>query len=957
MRVLLSLVLSLPLIAGFAPPVLAQTAAMYQQTQYKGREIGNLTGDVYYARMDDYVSVFMVTREGIVLVEPIGTEFATWLKAELARRFNVPVRYVIYSHSHWDHASGASVYADTARTVGQQNMIRSLAMPPAGSPLPDNVRAQDVNGNGRIERGEARGQMQTLFDLYDADKDGVVNGAEATRGPLANVRPPDVTFSDRFDITLGGKRVEVIARPIAHADDNAIVRFVDGANVLFASDWVTVHRLPFGAIDDEIAMVKAVEALDFEHFVCSHGGLGKKADVSANIRYREELRDAVAKAIAAGQTLDQAQASVRMDAYKDWDFYEQQRPLNVAGMYRALQSARPPAAPAQPRGAADWPMYNRDLAGTRFSPLTGITTDNVSTLSLAWSYKLGKDRTAGTISGGSEFTPLVIDGVMYAATSDRVVALEPETGREIWQYRVPNGVPSRRSVAFWAPDSGATPRIFFTAERTLISLSARTGEPVADFNGTGQVDMGAPYNSAPTVYKNLLIVGTNGSPGGVRAFDARNGRRVWDFRSVPQPGDAGNDTWKNGSWKDRAGAYSWAFSQTLDAERGLLYVAIEAPGPSDYWGADRPGDNLYGNSIVALDALTGKVKWHFQAVHHDLWDYDLPSAPVLLDATIGGRPTPILAFAAKTGYMYILNRVTGQPIFGMEERRVSKSDVPGEVTSPTQPIPVKPPPIARTSFAPGDIVTAADTSDAHAAFCRGLMERSGGLRNDGPFTPYLYHEAGAPPRSTIVFPGSIGGANWGGVAADPTLGYVFVNTSDEASIGWVEKSPDGARVPYRRNSIVGPTSRFQWAEGDPRTGNIMGGDKGWLCQRPPWGNLLAVNAATGDIVWKVALGVTDELPEGRQATGRLNLGGPMVTAGGLVFIGATNDRRFRAFDARTGRELWATKLAMSAHAIPMTYQGRDGRQYVAITAAGRSALDDQNPNDDDALMVYALPRQ
>jgi glyoxylase-like metal-dependent hydrolase (beta-lactamase superfamily II) len=290
--------------------------------------------------MDDYLSVFMVTADGIILAEPIGTEFATWLKGELARRFTVPVRYVVYSHSHWDHASGASVYADTAKTVGQMNLVKLLAMPPVTTTLPENARAQDANANGALERTEARGNLQNLFDLYDVNKDGALDGAEVTRGPLANVRAPDITFTDRYTIELGGKRVEVIARPTAHAEDNAIVRFVDGTNVLFASDWITTRRLPFGAIGDEIAMVKAVEALDFEHFICSHGALGKKADVSANIKYREELRDAVAKAIAAGQTLEQAQASVTMDAYKGWEFYAQQRPQNVAGMYRALSARR-----------------------------------------------------------------------------------------------------------------------------------------------------------------------------------------------------------------------------------------------------------------------------------------------------------------------------------------------------------------------------------------------------------------------------------------------------------------------------------------------------------------------------------------------------------------------------------------------------------------------------------------
>jgi glyoxylase-like metal-dependent hydrolase (beta-lactamase superfamily II) len=329
----------LVLVAG--PRAGAQQRSLYQQTQYKGQEIGRLTGDTYYARMDDYVSVFLVTPDGIVLVEPIGTEMATWLKGELARRFAVPVRFVIYSHSHWDHASGGAVYADTARFIGHENLVKNIAMPPPDTPLPPNVRAQDTNGNGRIEAAEAQGNLKAQFELYDANTDGVLSGAEIVRGPIANVRPPDLTYSDRLTIALGGKRVEIISKPTAHADDNTIVRFVDGANTLFASDWITVHRLPFGPIGDaETAVVKSVEAMDFEYFVCSHGMLGRKSDVTANIAYRNALRGAVAAALAAGQTLEQAQASVTMDAYKEWEFYAVQRPQNVAGMYRALSAAR-----------------------------------------------------------------------------------------------------------------------------------------------------------------------------------------------------------------------------------------------------------------------------------------------------------------------------------------------------------------------------------------------------------------------------------------------------------------------------------------------------------------------------------------------------------------------------------------------------------------------------------------
>jgi glyoxylase-like metal-dependent hydrolase (beta-lactamase superfamily II) len=330
-------------ILGLPCSAAAQSPALYQQTAHKGRAIGQLTPNVYWARMDDYVSAFMVTSDGIILVEPIGTEFATWLKSELATRFKQPVKYVIYSHHHWDHASGASVYADTAKLVGHANMNPHLKMPPVTTPLPGNVRAQDVNGNGQIERAEAQANLKAQFDLYDADKNGALSGAEIERGPLSFVVPADSIYTDRLTLSLGGKQAEVISIPTPHADDNTIVRFLDGSNVVFASDWITVRRLPFGgdvARKDEIARTKLVEAMDFEHFICSHGIVGTKADVVSNIKYREALRDAVSRAMAAGQTLEQAQASVQMDAYKDWEFYEQQRPANVAGTYRAMMSGQ-----------------------------------------------------------------------------------------------------------------------------------------------------------------------------------------------------------------------------------------------------------------------------------------------------------------------------------------------------------------------------------------------------------------------------------------------------------------------------------------------------------------------------------------------------------------------------------------------------------------------------------------
>ncbi len=606
----------------------------------------------------------------------------------------------------------------------------------------------------------------------------------------------------------------------------------------------------------------------------------------------------------------------------------------------------------------DWPMYNFDLSGTRHSPLREINTGNVGDLEQVWSFNIGRAASTGGLTGGSEVTPIVVDGVMFLPMADSVVALDAETGDEVWTYQMSiDEPPSRRGVAYWGGDGDAAARIYVTSGSRLIGLSAFTGEPTANFGDGGIVDMVQAYNGVPAVFENRMLVGTNGVPGAVRTFDAVTGDLVWEFRSVPQPGEFGNDTWENESWRDRTGTYAWAFAPTMDLERGIYYAPFETAGPIDYWGGDRHGDNLFAGSIVALDIRTGERLWHFQHVHHDLWDYDLPSSPTLLDVIVDGEVVPILAQTAKTGYMYILNRVTGEPVFGIEEVPMPPTSVPEDLASLTQPIPVKPPPLARVSYSPEDLVTAEDTNAEHAAFCAELVERSGGFYNVGPFTPYVFREDGAPPYSTVIFPGSVGGANWGGNTADPGLGYVIVNTMSEASFGWIERSPEGARVPYRRNSIVGRTSRFQWFDNTPDSGgNIVGaGEMGWPCQKPPWGELVAVDANTGDIAWRVPLGITEELEGDKQKTGRLNFGGPMSTAGGLVFIGASNDRRFRAFDTRTGEELWTQSLVMSAHAVPISY-AVNGKQYVAVVAGGqRGDVDDPGPEGAEAVVVFALP--
>jgi glucose dehydrogenase len=621
-----------------------------------------------------------------------------------------------------------------------------------------------------------------------------------------------------------------------------------------------------------------------------------------------------------------------------------------------------------PNPGTDWPMFSHDLSATRFSPLKQINARNVETLKLAWKMLYRADRTtgaAGGIGGVSQATPIVVDGVMYVPAENRVHALDAATGKEIWKFvfpPTPGSALSRRGVTYWPGEGNIPARIFITAGRKLLALNATTGESVHGFGTNGEVDMVVPYNSPPTIFRNLVFIGANvgeqpatGPSGNTRAYDARTGAKLWEFRSVPEPGEVGNDTWPKDGWKDRTGVNNWGLYMTVDTERAILYTVFGSPA-SDYYGFDRQGDNLFGNSVVALDALTGKRKWHFQTVHHDLWDMDLPPAPILMDITVRGRKIPALIQTGKLGLVFILNRVTGEPVFGVEERPVPQSDVPGEFTALTQPFPLKPPMLGKHDYKPEDLVTAADTTEAHAAACRDLVAKSGGrLINNGPYTPWAYREPGGPPRTAINFPGDIGGTDWGGISADPTTGYVFINTLNYGSLGWIEKRPDTSRVPYDRASVWGGPVASKFWDRKVNAQNQLLGEQSWPCQKPPWGQFTAINANTGDIAWQVTLGVTDELPEGKKNTGRINMGGPIATAGGVVFIGATNDKRFRAFDSKTGKELWTTKLDNSAISVPMTYQAKDGKQYVAVTSSGGGGITDPDPGRNEALYVFSLP--
>jgi glucose dehydrogenase len=632
---------------------------------------------------------------------------------------------------------------------------------------------------------------------------------------------------------------------------------------------------------------------------------------------------------------------------------------------------------AQNAPAADWPMYNRDLGSTRFSPLKQINTENVSKLTNAWSYAM-RPGGGGPASGAyAEVTPIVVNGVMYLPAGNKVVALDADSGKEIWRYELKTGLASARGVAYWPGTRHDAPRLFFTSGHKIMALEAATGKPAAGFGTDGSITLKVPFAEVPTIYKNILIIGANvygpgetnlhpqdevgkGVPGDSRAFDARTGKKLWDFHTVPHPGEVGNKSWGNGSWKDRGGTNVWSITMSVDAKRGILYMPVGGPA-ANYYGGDRPGDNLFSNTLVAVDAYTGKLKWYFQTVHHELWDFDLPPEPNLITIDHNGKKIPVVVQTSKTAYMFILNRVTGKSVFGVKETPIPKGNVPTEAYSPTQPIPVKPPPLARVDFTLKDMVTADDTTAQHAQACRELWDKAGGFYNVGPFTPWLYHAPGTPLKVSLVFPGATGGANWGGTASDPTNGYVFVNMQNQGALGFIENNPKykpgpgNIQLPYDRGSTAefpGQFAQFTAIARDAN-GKPLGS---WPCQKPPWETLTAVNANTGDIAWQVPLGITDGLPPSKADTGRPgSFAGPIATAGGLVFIGATGDNMFRAFDEHTGKILWSAHLPYQATAVPITYEGKDGKQYVAIMDAGAAFGAKAQAGPGPALLVFALP--
>ncbi len=632
--------------------------------------------------------------------------------------------------------------------------------------------------------------------------------------------------------------------------------------------------------------------------------------------------------------------------------------------YRLVSAAIAALSFAFPLAAqSDWTSYGHDAGQTRYSPLAQINTGNVDKLTQAWVYHLTPAVQPVTPAGSkpikrsSQATPLIINDMMYLPTPySTVIALKPETGELIWTYKLEQSTIHGRTLSYWPGDKTTPASLFFgTNDGRLMSLNAKTGQSTAGFGENGAISLKKGMNenltpegkpdetaryemtSAGSIYKNLIITGADlqetpgkGPSGDIRAWDVHTGKLVWRFHSVPRPGEVGHDTWPADSWKGRSGANVWGFS-SVDTERGLVFLPFGSPS-SDNYGADRTGNDLFGNTLVVLHADTGKLAWYFQAVHHDIFDYDLESAPVMIMVHRDGKDIPAVALTSKTGLMFILDRRNGKSIYGVEERPVPQSESPGEHSSPTQPFPIKPVQLGRGSFTPADLN---NVTPEHRAYCEKMLATEGGMQGGSTtFTPY-------GSKLTIMFPSTVGITNWYGMSYNPKLGYLFVNTNELGSVGKIAPSKPGVDPPYDRTSPWGTYAEFS----DDK--------KYWPCQQPPWGQLWAINVNTGDVAWKVPFGTIPELDaKGVHNTGSLNYGGSISTGGGLVFIAASIDQHFRAYEAASGKILWDIKMDTGAYVTPSTYMGKDGKQYVVIVDTGGGFFD---RTSGDSILAFALP--
>ncbi len=666
----------------------------------------------------------------------------------------------------------------------------------------------------------------------------------------------------------------------------------------------------------------------------------------------------------------------------------------------------------------DWPVYGGSPQGTRYSSLAQIDRSNVKQLAVAWTFDTGE-------KGGLQTSPIIINGVLYGITpSQKVIALDAATGKLLWKFD--SGIPGpqpNRGLAFWT--DGKERRIIVGVMNYVYALDATTGKPIPTFGDSGRIDLrnglgrepasaqSVFLTSPPVIYKDLFIVGGRNPealpapPGDVRAFDVHTGKVRWTFHTIPHPGEFGYNTWPENAWKTSGAANNWA-GMVVDNERGILFVPTGSAA-ADFYGADRVGDDLFANCLLALNAETGERIWHFQGVRHDIWDRDFPSPPVLLTVHHDGKSIDAVAQASKQGYVYLFDRLTGTPLFPIEYHDVPASDVPGEVTARQQGLPTKPAPFARQVLT-ADMLTNR-TPEAHAW----AVQRFAALRSKGQWLPFTLKQ------DTVIFPGFDGGAEWGGSAVDPATGVIYLNANDIPWTGALAETGNdtGAKAIYVRQcslchgenrtgsppaipSLVGVDMRLSPSEirevihngrgrmmgfpglSDEETGALMeflatGQSKelestgpalpampyhftgykhfydpeGYPAVIPPWGTLNAIDLNTGEYLWKIPFGEYPELAaKGMRNTGTESYGGPIVTAGGLLFIGATSyDKKFHAYDKSTGELLWETTLPFSGNATPATYSV-NGRQYVVIAAGG--GRDRRSPSG-GLYVAFALP--